>query len=377
MLKKVMFFLPSLGGGGAERTVIQLANSFAEQGLNIHLAVCDLTGDKAKLLPEVSPKIELVNFNCGRVMNSITPLKNKMKAEQYDCLVATQTHTNIVAGIAKKLAGGNTRLIFREVSTPSKNMKLQGIAKFVLKTLVNWTYPMAQQVICVSKGVESDFREYYSYKNNNLSTIYNPVLDDAYFAKLEAPVSHRFFNAHDLKNSNKVILAVGRLTEAKNFGFLIRSFKALHDLYPGTRLLILGEGELRAEFEALVADLGLKDVVDLPGFDSNPYAYFKYASLFVLSSNWEGLPGVLIQALASKVKVVSTNCPSGPMEILDHSKFGLLVECNDQAGLTQAMQQAIFADYVQYQNADFEAHIQQFHKQTVLKQYLRMMESVA
>lgn len=365
-----MFFLPSLGGGGAERTVIQLANSFAEQGLKIHLGVCDLNGDKAKLLPEVSSKIELVNFNCGRVMNSITPLKIKMKSEQYDCLVATQTHTNIVAGIAKKLSGVATRLIFREVSTPSKNMKLQGIAKFVLKTLVNWTYPMAQQVICVSKGVEADFHEYYGYKNNNLGTIYNPVLDDVYFEKLKAPVTHQFLN-----DSNKVILAVGRLTEAKNFGFLIRSFKALHNQHPETRLLILGEGELRAEFEALVADLGLNDVVDLPGFDANPYAYFKYASLFVLSSNWEGLPGVLIQALASKVKVVSTDCPSGPMEILDHAKFGLLVECNDQVGLMQAMQQAIFADYVHYSEADFEAHIQQFHKATVLQQYLNMMES--
>ncbi|RKG42769.1 MULTISPECIES: glycosyltransferase [Acinetobacter] len=370
MLNKVMFFLPSLGGGGAERTVIQLANSFAEQGLNIHLGVCDVTGDKAKLLPEVSAKIQLVNFNCGRVMNSITPLKMKLKAEQYDCLVATQTHTNIVAGIAKKLAGVQTALIFREVSTPSKNLKLQGIAKFVLKTLVNWTYPMAQQVVCVSKGVETDFREYYGYKNNNLSTIYNPVLDDAYFEKLKAPVTHRFFDDH-----NKVILAVGRLTEAKNFGFLIRSFKALHDQHSETRLIILGEGELRTEFEALVSDLGLNDVVDLPGFDANPYAYFKYASLFVLSSNWEGLPGVLIQALASKVKVVSTDCPSGPMEILENSKFGLLVECNDQAGLTQAMQQAIFADYVDYSEADFEAHIQQFHKVTVLRQYLNMMES--
>lgn len=377
MLNKVMFFLPSLGGGGAERTVIQLANSFAEQGLNIHLGVCDLNGDKAKLLPEVSPKIELVNFNCGRVINSITPLKMKMKAEQYDCLVATQTHTNIVAGMAKKLAGVQTRLIFREVSTPSKNIKLQGIAKFVLKTLVNWSYPMAQQVVCVSKGVEADFREYYSYKNNNLSTIYNPVLDDAYFEKLKAPVTHKFFNPDDLNQSNKVILAVGRLTEAKNFGVLIRSFKALHDQHADTRLIILGEGELRAEFERLIAESGLNGVVDLPGFDANPYAYFKYASLFVLSSNWEGLPGVLIQALASKVKVVSTDCPSGPMEILEHAKFGLLVECNDQAGLTQAMHQAIFADYVQFSETDFDAHIQQFHKQTVLRQYLSMMESAS
>ena len=372
MLNKVMFFLPTLGGGGAERTVIQLANSFAEQGLNIHLAVCDLNGVKAKLLPEVSPKIQLVNFDCGRVANAILPLKKKLQVEQYDCLVATQTHTNIIAALAKKLARVNTRLILREVSTPSKNMKTQGMAKFILKTLVNFTYPMAQQVVCVSKGVEQDFREYYSYQKPNLSTIYNPVLDDAYFEKLQTPVQHKFFN-----DSNKVILAVGRLTEAKNFGFLIRSFKDLHEQHPETRLLILGEGELRAEFEALIADLGLTEVVDLPGFDANPYAYFKYAALFVLSSNWEGLPGVLIQALASKVKVVSTNCPSGPMEILDNSRFGLLVECNDQAGLTQAMQKAIFGDYVSYAEQDFAAHIQQFHKSTVLQQYLQMMEQAA
>ena len=372
MLNKVMFFLPSLGGGGAERTVIQLANSFAEQGLKIHVGVCDLNGDKAKLLPEVSPKIELINFNCGRVMNSITPLKIKMKAEKYDCLVATQTHTNIVAGIAKKLAGVNTRLIFREVSTPSKNIKLQGIAKFILKTLVNWTYPMAQQVICVSKGVEADFREYYRYKSNNLSTIYNPVLDDAYFEKLKASVTHKFFN-----ETNKVILAVGRLTEAKNFGFLIRSFKALYDQHADTRLIILGEGELRTEFEALITELGLNDVVDLPGFDTNPYAYFKYASLFVLSSNWEGLPGVLIQALASKIKVVSTNCPSGPKEILADAKFGLLVECNDRAGMTAAMQQAIFDKYVTYDDTELTAHCLQFHKHTVQQRYLELMEPSA
>ena len=96
-----MFFLPSLGGGGAERTVIQLANSFAEQGLNIHLGVCNVTGDKAKLLPEVSPKIQLVNFNCGRVMNSITPLKIKMKAEQYDCLVARKPIPILWQGLRK------------------------------------------------------------------------------------------------------------------------------------------------------------------------------------------------------------------------------------------------------------------------------------
>ncbi|WP_168400482.1 glycosyltransferase [Acinetobacter indicus] len=368
-MQKIIFILPSLAGGGAERTVIQLANSLSEFDFTIHLAVCSLDGDKSKLVSEISSKVELINLNCGRVLNAIFPLKKILNEENYDYLISTQSHTNIIAAFSKKLTKVNTKLIFREVSTPSKNNKLKAHKKVFFKALVNFTYPMAEKVVCVSNGVEVDFREYYGYKKSNLTTIYNPVIDDSFFEKLKVPVEHKFFN-----DNNKVILAVGRLTEAKNFGFLIRSFKILYDFYPNTRLIILGEGELRPDLEALVQKLGLSDVVDLPGFDSNPYAYFKYASLFVLSSSWEGLPGVLIQALASKIKVLSTDCPSGPIEILDNSKFGLLVECNDQIGMSKAMQKAIFEDYVKYSEADFEVHIQQFHKASVLKQYLDIMK---
>lgn len=368
MLNKVMFFLPTLGGGGAERTVIQLANSFAEQGIQVDLAVCNIQGEKGKLRPEVSTKIQLLDLNCGRVVNALMPLKQQLKTVQYVAVVATQTHSNIICAFAKKLARVKTKLIFREVSTPSKNMKLQGFSKFVLKSLVNYSYPMADRVVCVSNGVLEDFREYYGYQQPNLVTIYNPVIDDSYFVKLQAPVTHRFFEPN-----LKVIMAVGRLTEAKNFANLIRSFAELHQQQPNTRLIILGEGELRQELEHLRADLGLHDVVDLSGFDANPYAYFKHAELFVLSSNWEGLPGVLIQALASKIKVVSTDCPSGPMEILDKAKFGLLVPCDDASALAVAMQQALCADDVQYTAAEFEQHCQQFHKDTVLQRYAQMM----
>lgn len=372
MLNKIMFFLPSLGGGGAERTVIQLANNLVQQGRKVDVVVCDISGVKGKLLPEVDPQIQLIDLNCGRVANAIFPLKKLLQAVDYDVLVATQTHSNIIAALARRLAKNQVRLILREVSTPSKNLKLQGMAKLLLKTLVKMTYPAASQVVCVSNGVLDDFREYYAYSKNNLVTIYNPVIDETYAEKLQVAVEHRFFQP-----AHKVILAVGRLTEAKNFGFLIRSFHALYQQHPETRLIILGEGELRAEFESLILELGLAEVVDLPGFDPNPYAYFKYAELFVLSSNWEGLPGVLIQALASKIKVVSTNCPSGPKEILADAKFGLLVECNDQAGMTVAMQQAIFGEYVTYDDTELAAHCLQFHKHTVQQRYLQLMEPSA
>ncbi|MBN6533326.1 glycosyltransferase [Acinetobacter pittii] len=369
MISKVLFFLPTLGGGGAERTIIQLANSLVEQGLNIDLAVCNLNGESGKLLPELSTKIQLINLNCGRVANALLPLKNCLQEKKYDCVIATQTHTNIICVFAKKLANVKTKLILREVSTPSKNIKAKGLSKFLLKLLVNFTYSSADNVVCVSNGVLEDFRKFYNYNKDNLITIYNPVIDDVYFQKLEAPVQHRF-----LQSENKILIAVGRLTEAKNFAFLIRSFQRLYQQHKDTRLIILGEGELRSELESLIKELGILDVVDLVGFDPNPYAYFKHADLFVLSSNWEGLPGVLIQALASKVKVISTNCPSGPMEILANSKFGLLVDCNDIASMTLAMKQAIFGKYVEYSNEEFESHCIQFQKNNVLHRYLEIME---
>lgn len=372
MSKKTIFFLPTLGGGGAERTVIQLANSFVEQGIYTEIIVCNTQGEKGKLLAEIHPNINLLDLNCGRVAHAILPLARLLKQRNDDVLIATQTHSNIVCAIAKKIARSNTQLIFREVSTSSQNIKLTGMKKNILKTMVRCTYPMAKQVVCVSKGVQQDFIEYYAYSHSNLTTIYNPVIDASYFKKLEATVSHRFFSA-----DYKVILAIGRLTEAKNFNFLIRSFHQLYQQHTNVRLIILGEGELRTELETLVQDLGMTDVVDLAGFDLNPYAYFKYVDLFVLSSNWEGLPGVLIQALASKVKIVSTNCPSGPMEILSNAKFGLLVECNDVDGMSQAMQQAIFADYVSYDAEEFTVHCQQFYKANVLQRYLQLLESSA
>lgn len=368
MLKRIMFLLPSLGGGGAERTVVQLANNFAERGLNIDLAVCDIKDEKGKLLPEVNAKVKLINLDCGRVANAIFPLKKIFQFKNYDFVVSTQTHTNIICAIAKKLSGAKTKLIFREVSTPSKNIKNQGLARFILKKLVNLTYKSADRVVCVSNGVLEDFREFYAYAAQNLVTVYNPVIDDLYLEKLKLPINHPFFSNH-----TKVILSVGRLTEAKNFSFLIKSFNQLYQKYPETRLIILGEGELRSELEQLVTELRLRDVVDLPGFDLNPYAYFKYVDLFVLSSNWEGLPGVLIQALASKVRIVSTNCPSGPMEILANSKFGLLVKCGDVDGMSTAMQSAIFENYVVYNIDEFDQHCQQFHKSQVLVSYLKLM----
>lgn len=368
MPHKILFFLPTLGAGGAERTITQLANAFVSKGISVSLVVCDLTGKKSKLLPEVNPEINLIDLDCGRVIKAFSPLRKLIAENNYDAIISTQTHANLVCIFAKVAARSSSTLIVREVSTPSKNSKRIGAAKKTLQALVKSAYRYADQVVCVSNGVQEDFKRFYNYKLDNVTTIYNPVLDDSYFEKLKAPTDHSFFQP-----DTKVIMGVGRLTEAKNFQLLIKSFSELHKKHPECRLIILGEGELRQELETLVDSLNLNEVVSLSGFDANPYAYFKYADLFVLSSNWEGLPGVLIQALASNVKVVSTNCPSGPAEILAQSKYGILTECDNVQAMSAAMDKALYGSYVNYDKAEFDKHCQLFYKETVTDAYLQLI----
>jgi glycosyltransferase involved in cell wall biosynthesis len=137
-----------------------------------------------------------------------------------------------------------------------------------------------------------------------------------------------------------VIVATGRLAPQKNFPLLLQAFALLRRQRPA-RLLILGEGRLRPQLEALIAELGLGEDVALPGFVTNPYAAFARASLFVLSSDYEGLGNVLIEAMACGCPVVSTNCPSGPAEILEGGRLGELVPVKDAAALSAAMLRAL------------------------------------
>lgn len=368
MPNKIIFFLPTLGAGGAERTIIQLANTFVNKGISVSLVVCDLTGENRKLLPEVHSEINLINLDCGRVIKAFGPLRKLIAGNSYDAIISTQTHANLVSIFAKVAAKSSSILIVREVSTPSKNGKRTGAAKKALRALVQSAYRYADKVVCVSDGVQEDFKRFYNYKLDNVTTIYNPVLDDSYFEKLKAPTDHIFFQPH-----TKVIMGVGRLTEAKNFQLLINSFSELYKKHPECRLIILGEGELRHELESLIHSLNLDEVVSLPGFDPNPYAYFKYADLFVLSSNWEGLPGVLIQALASNIKVVSTDCPSGPAEILSQSEYGILTECDNIQAMSTSMNKALYGSYIDYDKTKFDEHCQLFHKETVTEAYLQLI----
>jgi glycosyltransferase involved in cell wall biosynthesis len=217
-------------------------------------------------------------------------------------------------------------------STPDQGGLAGGLSLRLLRTF----YPWARSVVAVSRGAADDLARTTGLPRERVQVVYNPVITPAMLALARQRPDHPWFGA----GQPPVILGVGRLTRQKDFPTLIRAFAEVRRCRPA-RLIVLGEGEDRAGLEALIGELGLNDDVALPGFRENAMAYMAGSALFALSSAWEGLPTVLIEALAAGTRVVSTDCPSGPREVLHDGRLGALVPVGDAPGLARAMVNAL------------------------------------
>lgn len=324
----IIFFLPTLHGGGAERITINLIKGMLKRDIPLELVVASAEGSYLHQIPK---SVSVVNLAVGRVIKAILPLSHYLQQNRPSALVSHMSHANVVAVLAKKLTRTKTRLILVEHNTLSVNKSNLIRARFI-PPLMKWLYPSVDAIVGVSKGVAEDLEFQLGLAEQKVNVIYNPVVDEQLIAKAKTPLDHPWFE----KGHLPVFLAVGRLTTQKDFSTLIKAFALLrkHRL---ARLIILGEGELRTELEAMVNMLGIAEDISLPGFVENPYAYMYNANAFILSSRWEGLPTVLIEAMACGCPVVATDCPSGPKEILDAGKYGALVPVGDEIALSAAM----------------------------------------
>lgn len=331
-MRRISFFLPALYGGGAERVTVNLLKGMVQQGVACDLVLASAEGP---YLNQVPAQVRVVDLAAGRVIKAILPLSKYLQQEQPQALVSHLNHANVVAILAKELVKTQTRLVVVEHNTLSVDRGKVWRGKLI-PPLMKLLYPRADRVICVSQGVAQDLQTYLQMAPEKISVIYNPVVDDVLLAKASEPLEHPWFD----RDAPPVFLGVGRLSAQKDFLTLIQAFALLRKKQ-FARLMILGEGENRSELETAIATLGIHEDVALPGFVVNPYAYMSRASAFVLSSRWEGLPTVLIEALACGCRVVATDCPSGAKEILAAGVYGTLVSVGDVVEMSQAMQQML------------------------------------
>jgi glycosyltransferase involved in cell wall biosynthesis len=331
---RVAFFLPSLVGGGAERVAINLAEGFAHRGVAADLVVVSGRGELAGQIPS---GVRLVDLGASRVILGLPALVAYLRRERPSAIISFLDHAGIIALWARRLSGTSTRVIctvhnpLTHAAAKSLNLRSRVMPRFVRAF-----YPSADEVVAVSHGVARGVSDVTGMPLSRIRVIYNPVITPGLMAAAASGPGHPWLANGD----TPVVLGVGRLTRQKDFATLIQAFAEVRRRRVA-RLIILGEGEERPALEALAGQLGIAHDVALPGFRENAVAYMAGSRLFVLSSVWEGLPTVLIEALAAGTRVVSTDCPSGPREILQDGRLGALVPVGDVAALAEAMIEAL------------------------------------
>lgn len=331
--ERVGLFLPTLGGGGAERVTLNLARGLLAAGVDVDLVAASAKGAYKDTVPEGA---RLVDLGAGRVLSSFPSLRRYLRSERPTAFLSALNHANVMALWAARAAGYPGRVVVVEHNDVLEAGRGSVVEGRVLPWLMRRTYPRAGAVVAVSEGVKRSLVVGVGLPAAKVEVIYNPVLTEATARAAKEPAEHEFFERRGVP----VVVGVGRLTRQKNFANLLRAFAELRATTEAS-LIVLGEGEERPALERLAAELGVASDVSMPGFVANPHAFLARADLFVLSSDFEGLPTVLIEALAAGGKVVSTDCPSGPSEILDGGRYGALVPVGDSSALAQAMAQAL------------------------------------
>jgi glycosyltransferase involved in cell wall biosynthesis len=326
MGKSITLVGQGLTGGGAELCMLRLAENFLSRGFTVRIAVLKKKGRLLEMLPRGLPVDEIGGGRLG----CIPRLALYLRRHRADAVISFMTYTNVVAITAQLLSLSSDRVVASEHTTYSKSMRRYGLLKRIWQA-APYAYRFTRKVICVSQGVKNDFAETTHLPERYMTTVYNPVISDELLAASRDTPPHPWFGSNI-----PVILAVGRLEPPKNYPMLLDALALVRERRP-CRLVILGEGDLRHALEEKVEQLGLQDSVDLHGFVPNAMSFMRAADLFVLSSSWEGLGNVLIEAMAVGCPVVSTDAPHGPREILDDGRYGRLVPIDDAPALADAI----------------------------------------
>jgi glycosyltransferase involved in cell wall biosynthesis len=368
---RIAFLLDNLSGGGAQRVILTLASGFAAAGYTADLLVGKMQGDLKDQVPAnvnlfplgttsslrsvvtaffidpgCAPRVLAHLVSTGRfpgTFKSLAAIIRYLKAHRPRALLSALPKSNINAVLAGRRCGAATCVAVGVHVNYSAQSRLdkqedESLGNYWLPLMRRY-YRRADVVIAVSRGAAEDVTEYLDLPRERVATVYNPIATRELRALCEAAPDHPWFHAGEAP----VILGIGRFDAQKNFPLLLEAFARVRR-QRAVRLVLLGgdatsEKQRRLEQALLerARDLGVEADFDMPGFVANPFAYLSRAAVFVLASDHEGFGNVLVEALLCGCPVVSTDCPSGPAEILDNGKYGELVPVGDARGLAEAI----------------------------------------
>jgi glycosyltransferase involved in cell wall biosynthesis len=332
---RIAIYLPLLEIGGAERVMLILAGGILKKGYAVDLVLAKKTGPLLQMVPK---GVRIIDLGGKRMLTSVLPLAQYLLREHPEAIISGLDIANIIVLWAKLLAFSRTHALLTIQSHMSLMAKDSGrIRDWVYPCLLHLFYRYAYGIIAISNGTALEASLTAGIPSLKIQIVNNPIDIETIQELSWAAVEHPWF---DSDHKTSIILSVGRMTSAKDYPTLLRAFSLLRQKR-SARLVIIGDGDERSNIKALVNQLGIEPDVYLPGFDLNPFRYMSRSNVFVLSSYFEGFANVLAEALACGTQVVSTDCPSGPAEILEDGKHGRLVPVGDFSALAEAIAEAL------------------------------------
>lgn len=365
---KIFFFIYRLGGGGAARTLLNIVNYIDKNKFDVTLITLNFDYNYDQFVHE---DVRFVKLRTKRLRSSIFELAQLLKKEKPDILFSTVLTYNIVAILAKILSFTKTKVIVREAALLGGTSKKENFKLAVAGRL----YTFTTRVVALSYGVKDNLMHRYKVPENKINVIYNPVDLVHIHAEMNQPLSNEINTI--MERYHKVLVTAGRFVQEKDQHTLLRAFAKVKDV-DNSCLIILGEGELEASLKKEAKDLQIDDRVYFVGFQENPYAIFKRADVFVLTSTTEGFGHVLVEALATETIVVSTNGKPGVEEVLDNGKYGLLCEVGNVNDVAEKLTQAMnFCEEERQQAITLGMErANEFHAAKIVSQYEAMFQQV-
>ena len=369
---RVAIYLDSLQGYGADKVLVKITNGLAQKGVQVDLVVAKKPEHPVQ---ELHPGVQVLNLGSSRkqILRNVLGLSRYLSIHQPDVLFSSIHFNNVTAttalALSQVLSGVSSRLVLRQANTLRHHLKSYPFpVGHALGFCTRLSYKRADTIISQSEGMSRDVKDFMKADPEKIRLIYNPTVTPDIFEKAQQPTNHVWFDQH----TAPIVLAAGRLKPQKDFTTLIRAFADVKQTIPEARLVILGDGPQRQELETLAAELGIADSVDLPGFQRNPYAFIAMADMFILSSRYEGLPNILIEALALGKRIVATDCESGPAEILQQGKYGPLVPVGSRDRMADAIREALQQPYACLRMPQATAN---FTQDTQVEKYIRIFSN--
>lgn len=324
---RVMYFITSMAGGGAEKAVASLLQCHNSEQFELHLLVNRFEGPYSERIPA---HVKVTELGVRRLRHALPALIRCLCEIRPDVVVSHMWENNVLTMAANRFLRNSFAAILCEHSAISRKRRIGA------NLLRRWAYSRADAVIGCSQHMGDEIVTLLQVPVHRVHVIPNAVIDESFYKRLQEPNPHLWMHTREEGERVPVVVGAGRLVPEKRFDLLLHAIARINERQ-AIRAVIIGEGHLRNELESLRSALGLDHAVDIPGFTKNPLPYMAHADVFVQTSDVEGLPTALIEAVACGTPVVATNTVAGTAEVLDGIEAAALIPCGDVEAIMQAI----------------------------------------